>query len=418
MIISSNAIEVDLKLKSKINPELDKYITSSIKNSPDIHERNASLIESKYLVKESYAGIFPNIVAKAGLGSQYSASPAVENRRYQAEELSLDVHQNIFGEGNITEVQINKSVLRSKIKELEQIHNLITLSTIEAYLNVVRFDLIADIQKQSIDSHNDILAKTKIRLKAGLMRASDLFLTEARTVSAKSNLTTTNSQLKRARHTLYRYSKIKPNGKLSDVAFPQYIPKTFEEAWKDVMRYNPIIGAKYHEVKTSKYSRKKELLALYPSVSVDLSAGKTFDTAGAQGVEQDLSAMVNMKYEFNFGRKFYKDAAAKSRVQLRRAEYQKSKSDIYQNLSSLYSDYKEINERIAFLKGNRDFLESVVEKHKKEFDAGFRGLFDLLNTKSEFFNADIQYINAVYDGRILGYTILANTGRLLTYFDK
>jgi adhesin transport system outer membrane protein len=250
------------------------------------------------------------------------------------------------------------------------------------------------------------------------MRASDLYLTQARTASAKSNLTVTKSQLARAKNLMYRYSLIDVDNELADVEAPKDLPKGFEGAWEQVLEHNPIIKAKHHEIKTSDYIRRKELLGLYPSVSVDLAASKTFDTAGVQGIEEDLSAMLNMKYEFNFGGRFYKAAASKSRAQLRRSEYQKSRADIYNNLSSLYTDYQEINDRIIFLKGNRDYLEEVIKKHKKEFQAGFRSLFDLLNTKNEFFNADIQYVNAIYDRKILAYTILANTGKLLMYFNK
>jgi adhesin transport system outer membrane protein len=406
---------VNSKLKS--NDNLNKYIKSSLDNSPDIKEREANLEESQYLYKQSYLGVLPSVTARAGIGSQYFGSPAVKSRKFGAEDVSVDIHQNIFGEGNLTEVKISRSVLNSKAKELEQIQNLITLSTVEAYLNIIRYELIADIQKESIESHQSILAKTRLRLKAGLMRASDLYLTEARTISSRSNLTTTNSQLQRSKNLLFRYSQIDLEGKLIDIDVPHNLPKDFDSAWSDVMEHNPIIKAKYHEIKTSDYSRKKDLLTLYPSVSVDLSASKTYDNAGIQGINQDLSAMLNMKYDFNFGSNYYRNFAAKSRLKLRRYEYKKSQSDIYQNLSSLYSDYKEVNDRIIFLKGNRDFLAKVVDKHNKEFTAGFRGLFDLLNTKSEFFNADIQYINAVYDGKILAYTILANTGKLLTYFD-
>lgn len=403
--------------KLKSNKTLEKYIQASLDNSPDIKEREANLEESQHLFKQSYLGILPSVTARAGIGSQYSGSPAVKSRKFGAEDVSVDIHQNIFGEGNLTEMKITRSVLNSKAKELEQIQNLITLSTIEAYLNIIRYELIADIQKESIESHKSILAKTRLRLKAGLMRASDLYLTEARNISAKSNLTTTNSQLKRSKHLLYRYSQIEVDGKLKDIDSPTNLPKDFDAAWSEVMEHNPIIRAKYHEIKTSDYSRKKDLLTLYPSVSLDLSASKTYDNAGVQGINQDLSAMLNMKYDFNFGSNYYRNFAAKSRLKLRRYEYKKSQSDIYQNLSSLYTDYKEVNDRIEFLKGNRDFLAKVVEKHNKEFTAGFRSLFELLNTKSEYFNADIQYINAVYDGKILAFTILANTGKLLTYFN-
>lgn len=399
--------------------ELRKLIDAALSVSPDIQEKSFNKEESENLVKQSYSSVLPVVTANAGTGNEYTDSPGNESKKLDTQELSLGVHQNIFGEGHVADIKINKSVVDSKIQELEQIKNLITLATIESYLNIVRYSTIAKIQKDSIESHNDTLERTRVRLDAGLMRASDLLLTEARTASAKSNLAATNSQLERARNLLYRYSNIDVRDhELTDVDLPQNLPKDFTTAWDEVLKENPIIKAKYHEIKTSDYITQKEKLALYPSVSLDLLARKTFDSDGIVGAQEDLSAMVNVKYQFSFGTEFYKTAVAGSRLRLKRAEYQKSKSDIYQNLGSLYSDYKEISDRIEFLKSNRDNLEDVVEKHKKEFEAGFRSLFDLLNTKNEFFNADIQYINAVYDRKILAYTILANTGNLLKYFDK
>ena len=411
------ALEKPLELARK-SFNINYYIDEALANSPDVQERLANKSESKYLVKQSYSGVLPFITARAGVGAQHSESPNIEDRNLNAEEYSVDLHQNIFGEGRITDVKINKSVLNSKTYELEQIRNLITLSTIEAYLNTLRYSAIEKIQQDSIAYHMDTLSKTKARLDAGLIRASDLYLTQARTANAKSNLYVTKSQLQKSKNSLYRYSTVSVEGELQDFDLPNDLPKNFDEAWSFTMESSPIIKAKFHEIKTSEYIRKKESIALYPSLSADLAAQKTSDSSGIIGKEKDLSAMLNLRYSFNFGSQYYKTSAAKSKIKSARSSHDKSKNEVYKSLSDSYNDYAQINERIEFLKQNRDFLQQTVGKHQKEFDSGFRPLLDLLNTKSEFFNAEVQYVNALYDRKILAYTILANIGNLLTHFGK
>lgn len=409
----------DPRFSQTSDADLKKLLDLAISNSPDVQEKFFNKEESENLVKQADGSVLPVLSANVSAGKQYRSVARSSSTNLTAKELSLGLHQNVFGEGRSDDVKINKSVVSSKRYELEQVKNLVALATIEAYLNVVRYRMIAKVQQDSIDSHSETLEKTKSRLDAGLMRASDLFLTQARTESARSNLTSVNSQLKRSIAELYRYTNSDVSKQnLSDIDGPKSLPKSFDDAWKIVLDSNPIIKAKSHEIETSNFLKKKQDLSLYPSVSVDLQAKKSYDSDGVEGAQKDLSAMLNMKYQFNFGNELYNSKAAGSRLSAKRYEYQKSQSDIYQNLQSLYSDYDEITLRITKLKANRDNLEYVVQKHQKEFEAGFRSLFDLLNTKNEFFNADIQYINAVYDRKIMSYTILANTGELLKYFDK
>lgn len=397
---------------------INYFIDEALKNSPDIGESTANRVESSKLVTQSYLSVLPVITARAGTGRQYYDTPANDQKTYNAEELSANLHQNIFGEGRISDVKINKSVLNSKIYELEQVRNLIVLSTIESYFNVLRYEAIAKIQQGSFDYHNDTLGKTKARLDAGLMRVSDLYLVEARTANSRASLSDTKSQLAKSKNLLYRYSGVRVEGQLQDFDMPGDVPRNFDEAWEIASQSSPIIKAKYHETKTGEFVRKKELIKLYPSISADLSAQKNHDANGIEGDEENLSAMLNLTYSFNFGSQAYAASAAKSRAQSIKYSYEKSKSDVYQSLSSLYSGYDEINNKVEILKLNSDFLTQTVGKNQQEYDAGFRSLLDLLNTRNELFSSQIQYINATYDRKILAYSILANTGQLLTHFQR
>jgi DNA-binding protein YbaB len=152
-VLEKEVVKVKLKEETvKAEPkektsQLDKYIHASLLNSPDIKERDANKSESESLLKESYLGILPFIVARAGTGTQYRDTKTTEGLSFGADDLSVDLHQNIFGEGKITDIKINKSILKSKTEELEQIKNLIALSTIEAYFNIVRYSKVAKIQR-------------------------------------------------------------------------------------------------------------------------------------------------------------------------------------------------------------------------------------------------------------------------------
>ncbi|MFT6346438.1 MAG: adhesin transport system outer membrane protein [Myxococcota bacterium] len=400
--------------------EMIDYINKALIYSPDIKERISNREESYNLLKQSLMNTLPVITASAGIGSQYS-NPATStvSSRYGTEKLSVNLHQNIFGEGKITDVKMNKSIIRSSDEELDQIKNLISLFTIEAYLNVIRYKITLEIQEESIAAHELVAIQTKSRLDAGISRLSDWSLAKGRLASEKASLSSTKSRLQRSYAILFRHTGLNIKGDLTDirVSFSNIIPRNFDEAWKIAIEKNSNLKAKFHEIATAKHAKTKDLLNLYPSLSIDASATKNYDSDGIQGVDEDLSAMLNMKYTFNFGSRIYKHRSAASRVKLKKYEYKKLQSDVYQNLSSLYSDYENLSTEILFMEASRDHLNKVVINHEREFLAGFRGLFDLLNTKSEYFDSRIQYINAMYDKKIIAFNILANTGLLLNYFE-
>ncbi|MFT6077512.1 MAG: outer membrane protein TolC, partial [Rickettsiales bacterium] len=154
--------------------EMIDYINKALIYSPDIKERISNREESYNLLKQSLMNTLPVITASAGIGSQYS-NPATStvSSRYGTEKLSVNLHQNIFGEGKITDVKMNKSIIRSSDEELDQIKNLISLFTIEAYLNVIRYKITLEIQEESIAAHELVAIQTKSRLDAGISRLSD-----------------------------------------------------------------------------------------------------------------------------------------------------------------------------------------------------------------------------------------------------
>ncbi|MFT4718709.1 MAG: adhesin transport system outer membrane protein [Rickettsiales bacterium] len=412
--------KLDDTVQSSQSLEIIDYIKKALIYSPDIKERVANREESYNLLKQSYMSTLPVVTASIGVGSQYS-NPATSkvSSRYGVEKLSVNLHQNIFGEGKITDIKMNKSIIKSSDKEVDQIKNLISLFTVEAYLNAIRYKTTLAIQEESIAVHELVARQAKSRLDAGLSRSSDWSLSQGRLTSAKANLSSTKSRLQRSYAILFRHTGFNIKGNLTDIRvdFSNIIPSSFDEAWAIAIEKNPILKAKFHEITTAKHAKTKDLLSLYPSLSIDASATKNYDSDGIQGIDEDLSAMLNMKYTFNFGSRIYKYKSSASRVQLKKYEYKKLQSDTYQNLSSLYSDYENLSTEILFIEASRGYLNKVVVNHEKEFLAGFRGLFDLLNTKSEYFNSQIQYINAMYDKKIIAFNILANTGLLLNYFE-
>jgi adhesin transport system outer membrane protein len=412
--------KIDDAAQSIQSLEIIDYINKALIYSPDIKERIASREENYNLLKQSHMSTLPVITASAGVGSQYrNPATSTVSSRYGTERLSVNLHQNIFGEGNITDIKMNKSIMRSSDEELDQIKNLISLFIIEAYLNVIRYKITLEIQEESVAAHEIVARQTKSRLDAGLSRLSDWSLAQGRLASEKAGLSSTKSRLQSSYAILFRHTGLNTKGNLTDIRvyFSDIIPSNFEEAWKIAIEKNSNLKAKFHEIATAKHAKTKDLLNLYPSLSIDASATKNYDSDGIQGIDEDLSAMLNMKYTFNFGSRIYKHKSAASRVKLKKYEYEKLQSDVYQNLSILYSDYENLSTEILFMEASRDYLNKVVVNHEREFLAGFRGLFDLLNTKSEYFDSRIQCINAMYDKKIIAFNILANTGLLLNYFE-
>ena len=81
-----------------------------------------------------------------------------------------------------------------------------------------------------------------------------------------------------------------------------------------------------------------------------------------------------------------------------------------------YNDIKNTEKQIPNLATHVETADVTRTAYTKQFEAGRRSLFDLLDSENEYFQASMSYANAKYNIKNMKAEYLAATGTLLSHY--
>ena len=87
-----------------------------------------------------------------------------------------------------------------------------------------------------------------------------------------------------------------------------------------------------------------------------------------------------------------------------------------QSVLIAYNDIKNIEAQMPNLEAHMKAADVTRAAYTKQFEAGRRSLFDLLDSENEDFQAKMSYANAQYNLKNMKAEYLAATGTLLSHF--
>ena len=194
----------------------------------------------------------------------------------------------------------------------------------------------------------------------------------------------------------------------------QLLPATLEDALKTATEVHPTLLSSLQDIEEAKYQHEGSKSGFYPNVAFEVDQNWNEDIDAVKGRNDDLTAMVRMRYNLFRGGSDLAESKATS------ALYSQAK-DIHLNAfrqveegTRLAWNAKEsLAKQKVFLKEHVDASYDTVQAYKKQFGLGQRTLLDVLNTENELFEARRSYITAEYDSLLADYRILNATGGLL-----
>jgi adhesin transport system outer membrane protein len=400
---------------------LPEAIKSSLHIYEEVKQGEYDVNASRAALHESYFGFFPDINLKANVGSEYTKNQNTagglngDSTNYWGNSYSANIHQNLFGEGRYYDAKFSQANLKAVKHSYQNVRNRISFATSEAYINVLRFNLLVETYKENLKYHEVILKKIKKRINAGIGKGSEVVLTESRLLFAKQNLQSAKSELEVANTIFKRFVGIEVPD-ISTLKIPKmpnaFLPKSFDDAWEKAMVNNPDLAAVKNDIFANKAAYKKTFVNAMPSVSLDLNASKDDDRSNILGQDDGVSALINVSYSFNPGAQIGRVANAKWVYKRSRERFKLANRDLFHSLHEIFIGYENNKKIIEFSALNQTYTKKIVESYNKEFGVGHRSLFDLLNAQTENYNAKISYLNAKYDQYINAYNILFNVGNI------
>ncbi|NNJ92113.1 MAG: TolC family outer membrane protein [Gammaproteobacteria bacterium] len=418
---SKNLVVTVLLLFSRLleAAAFEEVVSIAVANSPDVLQARNQQLAIAGEVRQAEAGYLPTIDLNAGIGYEYTDSPSTrpnDDEELERAEFGLSLRQNIFN-GLATEAEVERQQARLETAEhrLLATANDVALSVSEEYLNVLKFREILDLAQENRQVHQRIQDQIRLRSEAGVGRGADYDQINARVSLVEANLVAANVNLQDAETGYKRVVGQEPEEQMAAVPdLSQLIPATLEEALALSESGNFTYKSSASDVLEAQAQHKASRSNHYPTVDFELSSNLNNDLDGTDGYNNDVTAMLRLRYNlYNGGA----DVAAISSTANRVLESQEIRNRSYrqveQTLRLAWAAYQATTRQIELLQKQVDYSIDTRDAYVKQFNIGQRTLLDLLNTENELFQAKQSLVSARTDNLFAQYRILAVMGRIV-----
>ena len=300
-------------------------------------------------------------------------------------------------DGNLT----NSSVKRYKYAKNMRYFDL--LSTMEqvsytafrSHQDVVRYRELTALAKENLARHEEVLEKVRKRTQAGVDSSVNYDTAYGRVALAKVNLITEESNLHDAETQYMRIVGVAPSAELEDHMIEIALPALPQESRKAALAGNYQLISYAENAESMRHVVGEQASRMRPKVDVRAGTYLNHDEDGTEGRKD--KAFIELVLHWNlYNGGLDKENIKKAVEQYKESEelYNKLERDVVQSVLIAYNDIKNIEAQMPNLEAHMKAADVTRAAYTKQFEAGRRSLFDLLDSENEYFQAKMSYANA------------------------
>jgi len=412
MSIKKHVILFLITVFSSVNAlTLTEALDKSIEISPEIREKQKRYEEIYYDTKIAISGYLPKIdfIATSALKDS-----TIDNSRDNDHEIEFLFTQNIFsGFKDISKRNLELSKYGSALYTTKELVNSYSLEVIEAYLSLLREKKMLDIQRASLENHEEILEKITKKYNAGMGTQLELRLSKTSLNLAKINYHDQKNSRTQLKITLEKY--LNEEVDVSSLTYPNdkvVIPCSIENALKIAYKNHPSMYIAKLNKQMSDYELQFTKKDLYPSLDF-----KAKYSTGENGIYQNTDEYYRMYFElsyniYNGGSNINEKEKIKKKIAQKNSIIAKVKRDITHKLKSKFDEYLMLKERVRLLNNYVSSKELALESYYSQFSIGKANLQDILDTTESLYIAKRLALDGKFNLLISSYRVLEAMGSL------
>lgn len=400
---------------------LQDALTAGIGANPEFGAAAAAKKAADQRVRQGEAGYYPSVDARGDAGYEHSDNVGTRAREPDGDitlfrnDVSLSLSQMLF-DGFATQslVEGEQASSLSSAHRLHATAELVGLSIIEAYLDVLRQRQLLLIAQKNIKEHQSILALVQDGVAAGRQTQADAEQVKARLAAARANEAVTIQSLRNA-EAEYRRTVGEMPGELTLPKMPlENLAQDVEKQVEQALAESPTLRAAASDVDAARAQRDGTRAAFLPRVDLQMNARTGNDLGGVEGRNQSAAALVVMNWNL------YRGGADTARQREFEHRHQQTKSQKDTQIRNLENDVRQTwasmvssGERAEQFRAQAKSNEGVVAAYKDQFSLDRRTLLDVLDSQNELVSTRANTVNTEFLEMFAVYRLLALTGNLL-----
>lgn len=398
-----------------------EMLQKTVSSNPEVQARYHRLLETGFEREVANGGFFP----KADIVGRYRKQEDVSGN-YSRQSRNGFANPRFNSELVISQMLFDGFATRSEVRRLDHnkkqayydLQKAIQDTALEfssTYLDILRYQKLANMAKDNYVIHKQYHKKIKERVDAGIARKVDLDQATGRVALAEANLLVETTNLHDVTAQMQRiYGDLPPATLESPDVHQNGVEGSIQEALKVAYVHNPDLLAKIEAIEANKdgidsrRSRNMPRFDLQARKNIHHSRNGRFNDAAADAIE--LTMNWNIFNGFSD-----QNAIKQSAEQLNGAKDLRDKAciDTRQTVVVAYNDIKQLSEQLSYRLAHKNSIENAKQAYVKQFDIGQRTLLDLLDTENEYFQAKRSLTNTEYDLQTAYARVYAGQGELL-----
>lgn len=380
---------------------------------PQAHSGKAGVIASKHAHIAARGAYFPQISVTASIYKQqeriYLSTKYMQNQRNVEGTFTID--QMLFdGFQTRYSVKFSKEKISEAQHSLSETQESLALGLLNAYLNVLRYRKLIQLSEENIATHKDVLRKIKLKYEVGASSKADADLAIGRLSSAESIFQVNQQSLEEAEGDYIFFTGHSPE----NLVLPALSVDSgvyFHDL--SIMR-NPILQVARKQLSTAEALRKASRAPLYPRFDLRISARDSEEIKKSDYHKRDYRVEGIMSFDLFSGgsdiAKYRENRALKRKAH---KDLQNTYISLIKEKEVTYDRYQASQERVIYFQNYVTAMKDVVNGYQGQFKLGKRNLLNLLDVKSELFNAESSLESESYNLLESKYRMIFISGSLV-----
>lgn len=367
----------------------------------------------------------PSVDLRGDTGYEYTDSPSTrapargragkDHESMWRYDAGLTLTQMLFdGFAARHETSRQQARVQSASRRVLEASELVGLSIVESYLEVMRQREILKISRQNVAQHISILEQITDSSQVGRSTQADSEQARARLAAARAQEASIREALRTAEAAYIREVGEVPQNLVMPAVPHERLNANVEVEVKTALVQNPTISIAESDITVAGEEIKASHASFYPRFDLQLNGRHGEDLGGVEGQNTGASALVVMNWNLYRGGR---DTARVRELMNREAQVKESRAHIAREIESdvrvTWARMVAAGERANQFAAQADANTEVVRAYLDQFDLNRRTLLDVLDSQNELFVSRTNAVNAEFLEMFAVYRLLALKGELL-----
>jgi len=411
----------DEALHPSLSISLKDAVSTGVATNPEYGVVAASRRATDEELGQGRALFLPSVDLNGDVGYEYSEDPATragggdDDETLFRYETGLTLTQMLFdGFDAKYEVERQKARVTSSAHRVRETAELVGLSIVEAYLEVLRQRELLVIARKNVADHISIMDQIEQGVSGGRSTQADAEQAKARLAQARATESSTRQSLRNAESN-YRTEVGDEPGQLTLPNTPyDVLAEDVNREVEKTLAYSPTLDIFESDIEVAYAESKQTKSTFYPQVDLQLNGRQGHNLGGVEGRDRSATALVVMNWNL------YRGGAdmARSREFIHRHQQTKEaraeagravENDVRQTWAAMTAAGEQARQFAAQADANVE----VVKAYNDQFSLNRRTLLDVLDAQNELFVSRSNTVNSEFLEMLAVYRLLALKGALL-----